>query len=198
MEYAKLALSLAWPQLAVGVVWFVAGLAALRYALKTKRPIFLWGGIAALLLSLSEVLSPLRLAYRYFTNRVYCPSTDACTIELRFGAAKFEWVIMGVAAVVFFVGLYLEVSRARKRAAANNAARAANQAAQSFAGGAAGAYQHDPSAQPATEYDYGQQGYDDPAYAQEPPGAASDRPVPDYEQPTAYRQPSAGSNSGAF
>ena len=159
MEYFKLAFSLAWPQLAVGVVWFVAGLAALRYALTTKRPVFLYGGIAALLLSLSEVLSPLRLAYRYYTNRVYCPSTDACTIELRFGAAKFEWAIVGLAAVVFFIGLYLEVSRARKRAAVTNAARAAANQAAMTAGGAAGAYQGDPSAQPGAEYDDGQQGH---------------------------------------
>jgi hypothetical protein len=195
MEYFKLAFSLAWPQIAVGVVWLVVGLAALRYALTTKRPVFLYGGIAALLLSLSEVLSPLRLAYRYYTGRVYCPSTDACTIELRFGAAKFEWVIVGVAAIVFFVGLYLEVSRARKRAAANNAARAVANHAAAAAGGSADGYQGNPSAQPFTEYDDGQQGYYDAAYAQEPTSAS---PTPDYDQSTAYRRPSAGSGSGSF
>ncbi|HLW01732.1 MAG TPA: hypothetical protein VKT82_23950 [Ktedonobacterales bacterium] len=125
MQYASLALSLAWPQIVVAILWLGVALVALWYTRATGRPVFLFGGIAALMISLSEVLSPFRLAYRYFTHREYCASTAACTVELQFGAAKFEWLLVGIAAFVFLAGLYLEVRRARRRAAANNAARAA-------------------------------------------------------------------------
>ncbi|HEY7355526.1 MAG TPA: hypothetical protein VH590_03635 [Ktedonobacterales bacterium] len=212
MQYAHLALSVAWPQLAAGALWLLAALVALYYARATRRPIFLYGGITALLLSLSEVLSPIRLAYRYFTHRVYCGTLDDCASELQFGAAKFEWGIVALAALLFLAGLYLEVRRARRRASANNAARAAaNQRAASAppaagfapAGAFVEQYQSVPEVQPITGYGYGDatpDGYA-PALAEEgarpaqafyPAGEAED------EQPTFYRRPEPGPGSGPF
>ncbi len=167
MQYAGLALSLAWPQIVVAMLWFGAALVALWYARATRRPVFLFGGIAALMISLSEVLSPLRLAYRYFTHREYCFSTATCTVELQFGAAKFEWVIVGMAAFVLATGFYLEVRRARRRAAANNAARAAARNAAMAAASAGGAV---PAGAFAGQYQ---------AAAEEPAGAGSGDMLPD-------------------
>lgn len=211
MQYARLALSVAWPQLAAGALWLVVALVALYYARATRRPIFLYGGITALLLSLSEVLSPIRLAYRYFTHRVYCGSLDACASELQFGAAKFEWGIAALAALLFLAGLYLEVRRARRRATANNAARAAaSQRAMSAAtaglapaGAFVGQYQSAPEAQPITSYGYGDampDGYD-PAFAgdgAEPAQAAYLTAEAEEEQSAFYRRPAPGSGSGPF
>ena len=46
MQYASIALSLAWPQIVVGILWLVVGLASLRYRLATQRPSFSvwWNG----------------------------------------------------------------------------------------------------------------------------------------------------------
>ncbi|HEU5370424.1 MAG TPA: hypothetical protein VFU69_18275 [Ktedonobacterales bacterium] len=204
MQYARLALSVAWPQLAAGALWLVVALVALYYARATRRPVFLYGGITALLLSLSEVLSPIRLAYRYFTHRVYCGSLDDCAAELQFGAAKFEWGIVALAALLFLAGIYLEVRRARRRAAASNAARAA--ASQRVMGAAppegftpagafAGQYQTASVAQPITSYGY------DPAFAEdgaEPAQAPDLTTASEDEQPAFYRRPAPGSGSGSF
>jgi hypothetical protein len=210
MQYARLALSVAWPQIVVAALWLVVALVALYYARATRRPIFLFGGMTALLLSLSEVLSPIRLAYRYFTHRAYCPTIDACIIDLRFGAAKFEWGIVALAALLFLAGLYLEIRRARRRAAANNAARAsASQRAmrgspaqeRAPAGTAAGQYQGAPQGQHASNYSAAMPGSYDAAFAEEaasPPRASDFAAAPEDEQPTFYRRPSAGFGSGPF
>jgi len=154
MQYVSIALSLAWPQIVVAIFWFAAGLLALRYALATRRPVFTWGGLAALLIALSEILSPLRLALRYFTNRLTCPTADACTTELQFGAAKYEWLLVGLAAVLFGVGIFLEVARARRRAQTNNAARAAQQRGMPVPAGAhVSHHPASPVSQPFPEYD---------------------------------------------
>src|SRR5262249_28479438 len=108
----------------------------------------------------SEVLSPIRLALRYFTNRLTCPTADACTIELQFGAAKFEWVLVGLAAVLFGVGVFLEVARARRRAQANNVARAAQQRAMAAPAGAhVSQHPANPVSQPFPSYDAALPGY---------------------------------------
>ena len=198
MEYLTLALSLAWPQIVVAVLWLLVGLVALRYRLMTKRPIFLFAGIAALLLSPSEILSPLRLALRYVTHRVYCPSTDACTVELQFGAAKYEWLLVGLAAVIFFVGLYLEVARARRRAEANNAVgAAADKVSKSAPASAfAGSYQGDVAAPSTADYGAAPRNGSDQGPLEDL--LDDDLAPPEYEQPRAYRRPAPGSGSGPF
>ncbi len=202
MEYIRLALSLAWPQIVVAVLWFVAALAALRYARITKRPLFLFGGIAALLLSASEILSPARLAERYFTNRVYCPSVDACTSELRFGAAKYEWLIAAMAALVFGVGLYLEIAYARRRAAAKNAARAASSALAASsarepapAGVFVGQHQAASAAQSVVGYGAAQPEDALPAMSESPAGAADLVLPAEDEQPPLYERPAPDTGS---
>lgn len=200
MQYLSLAFSLAWPQITVAILWFIVALAALRYARATRRPVFLWGGMAALLLSLSEVLSPLRLAYRYFSHRISCPSYDACAVELQFGAAKFVWPIVGLAAVLFFVGFYLDVARARRRAAANNAARAAAsrqpKAAPVPAGAYAGSYQGAPE-QPITAYSETQQASADHRFSQGLVDADLATSAGDEQPPFSY-QPRSDSESEPF
>ncbi len=201
MEYTRLALSLSWPQMVVAILWFAAGLAALWYARATRRPIFLFSSIAAFILSGSAILSPARLAYRYLTNQVFCPSVDTCTIELRFGGAKYEWLMEAIAALVLVAGFYLEVARARRRAAANNAARAAasraaaNKAAASArptggiapSGGFAGQYHPGPGAQPNSRYGAAVPGGVDPAPARDHTQPAEDG------QATLYGKPTSGS-----
>jgi hypothetical protein len=202
MQYAGLALSLAWPQMLVAILWFGVALVALWYRRDTGRPIFLFGGIAALLISLSEVLSPLRTALRYFTHREYCTTTSACTLELQFGAAKYEWLLVGIAAFVFLVGIFLEIRRARRRAAANNAARAAAASkaalASASAGGAvsgdalAGQYQAASGGQAVARYDDALLDGSAGAFAGESAAVPSD------EQPTYYRRPPGSSQGGPF
>jgi hypothetical protein len=203
MQYINLALSLAWPQMVVAVLWLGAGLAALWYARATRRPIFLFGAITSLLLALSEVLSPLRLAYRYVTHRVDCASTSGCATELQFGAAKYEWILVGLAALVLLAGFYREVARARRRAAANRAARAVAQqpamaaAPAPFAGYSPAAA----AAQPITGYDAALPDEDDSAFSAEfaDPALTLDlAPPAEPEEPTFYRRPAAGSGSGPF
>ncbi|HEY7348729.1 MAG TPA: hypothetical protein VH599_10475 [Ktedonobacterales bacterium] len=207
MQYLDLALSLAWPQIVVAILWFVAGVVALRYARATRRPLFLFSGIAALLLAGSEVLSPARLAYRYFTHRVSCVSFDACSDELLFGAAKFEWLIGGIAALALLIGVVLEVSRARRRAKAKNAARVGSNVTLGVSPGAGvvpaaasvGHYQAVPVSQPIN--DYGAETPDDlgptlsGGFADSALASDFGPPLED-EQPTFYRRPAPGSGSG--
>lgn len=171
MQYIGTAFSLAWPKLLIAVLWLVAGLAALWYARITRRPLFLFSGIAALLLSGSQILSPARLAYQYFNHRLSCASLDSCTNDLLYGAARFEWLIGGLAALVLVIGIFLEVAYARRRARANLAARAARDAAR-VANAA-------PVAAPPAEAEQ-------PALSMQP-AAGSD---------TVSRQPATGSDGG--
>lgn len=129
MQYIGTAFSLAWPKLLIAALWLIAGLAALWYARITRRPLFLFSGTAALLLAGSQVLSPARLAYQYFNHRLSCASLDSCTNDLLYGAARFEWLVGGIAALLLVIGIFLEVAYARRRARANLAARAARDAA---------------------------------------------------------------------
>jgi hypothetical protein len=214
MQYFGRALALSWPQLLVGILWLAVALMALRYARATRRPIFLYSGITALLLMFSEVLSPIRIAYHYFTHNLLCATTTQCKVELLSGAYKYEQLIDGIAVLVFLLGLYLEVSRARRRAAASSAARAANTAApgvppvgansagayagpyqaaplgaNSPTGAFAGPYQAAPQGQPIGSYDAMIPDDFDPAA---PPRFS---PPAEEDQPTLYRRPASGSGS---
>jgi hypothetical protein len=178
MQYVRLALSLAWPEILIAVLWLAVLLLALRYALATRRPIFLFSGIAALLLTVSAVLSPARAAYLYFSHRTFCYGVDDCTVQLLFGAAKYKWVLDGLAALLLLVGLFVEVSRARRRAAARNAARANTAANAAMSAPPAGG--DAPAGEFANQYPGGFVGQ----YQAAP---ASDlAPSPESERPTSY------------
>ncbi len=129
MQYLGKVVALAWPVFLLVALWFVVGAVALFYARSTRRPLFLFAGLSALALSVSQSLSPLRAAYRHVTHQYLCTTSEQCKAQVLFGAYKYEWLVDGLAVVLLLLGIILEVSRARKRAARSNAARAANQAA---------------------------------------------------------------------
>ncbi len=203
LQYFGRAMQVVWPEVLLAVFWLIAGLVALFYARSTRRPIFLFGGLTALLLMTEQLLSPARLAYRYLSHKTSCGNTAACKIDLLFGAYKYEWLIDGLAVLVLLAGILLEVSRARKRAARNTAARNGATGVPVAAGGAsaapgAGQYQTPPAAQPMTSY-----GAPMPAaYNHGAPNAFSNPgtaptflPLPDDEQQTFYPRPRPGSGS---
>jgi len=203
LKYFGEALGVIWPVLLLAILWLIVGIVALFYARSTRRPIFLFGGLTALLLMLDQLLSPVRVVYRYVSHQPLCSNRAACKIDLLFGAYKYEWLVVGLAAIVLLIGIVLEVSRARKRAARNTAARNAALGAPSATGGAspapfAGQYQAPPAVQAMTSY--GAPAPD--AYHPGVPDASGDPgtaptflPLSDDEQSTLYQHPRPGSGS---
>ncbi len=117
--------ALLWPVLLLALLWLVVGMLALIYARATRRPIFLFSGLAALLLVVEHLLSPGRVFYHYLNSQpVY--GGQRGRLDLLFGAYKYEWLVDGLAATLLLAGIIWEVVRARRRAARNHAARAAS------------------------------------------------------------------------
>lgn len=163
MRYLGQALAY-WPAFFLAALWLVAGLVGLWYARSTRRPIFLWSGLAALLLAAERLLSPARFLFHYLSTHAFYGGGNvaAIRIEFLFGAYKYEWLVDGLAVLSLLLGLILEVRRARRRAIRNTASQAAGQAAM---GEPAAAF-------PASESGFAQ-------------------PHPD-DQPTLYQRPPTG------
>jgi hypothetical protein len=178
MRYLSQALAY-WPAFLLAALWLVAGLVALRYASSTRRPIFLWGGLAALLLAVERMLSPMRFLLHYLSTHTFYGGGNVATIriEFLFGAYKYEWVVDGLAVLSFLLGLLLEVRRARRRAIRNAAAQAAGPAAMD---------------DPATAFPAAGNGYAQPQPAQPTPADRFGAPT----QPT-FAPPLAGSGFSA-
>ena len=113
---------LLWPSMALAGIWLVVALVALWYARSTRRPIFLFGGLAGLLLMLGELLSPGRIVYHYLTGHPI-PGGTAGKVDLLLGAYKYQIAVEALGAILLLVGLVREVSRARKRATQRSATR---------------------------------------------------------------------------
>ncbi len=200
MQYLGKVIALAWPVFLLVALWFVVGAVALFYARSTRRPIFLFAGLSALALAVSQSLSPLRAAYRHLTHQYLCTTSEQCKAQVLFGAYKYEWLVDGLAIALLLLGVILEVSRARKRAARSSAARAANQAAMGApvaagtASGPSSAGQY--YAQPVTGY--GAPPLD--SFAPAAPDAPGDLTAPTSSSPgpandpaTLYQRPAPGS-----
>lgn len=206
MQYLGKVVALAWPVALLAILWLVVGIVALYYARSTRRPIFLFVGLSALLLVVAQSLSPLRAAYRHFSHQYLCTTTEQCKVEILFGAYKYEWLVDGLAVLLLLCGVLLEIRRARRRAAQGSAVRAAAQSpmgAPVAAGAApaapfAGQSYAQPAAQPMTGY-----GAPPPdAFGQDMPDAYGDQtaptnivPWPKDERPTLYQRPASGSGS---
>ncbi len=117
---------LLWPSMVLAGIWLVVGLVAFWYARSTRRPIFLFSGIGALLMMVGQILSPARLAYHYLQG-VPIPGGQAGRFELLVGAYKYQIAVEAIGALFFLAGLVREVMFARRRARLN-AARASETA----------------------------------------------------------------------
>jgi hypothetical protein len=117
---------LLWPSMVLAGLWLVVSLVAFWYAHSTRRPIFLFSGIGALLMMAGQVLSPVRLAYHYLLG-ISIPGGQAGRVELLVGAYKYQIAIEAMGALLFLAGLVREVMFARRRAR-TRAARAAEAA----------------------------------------------------------------------
>jgi hypothetical protein len=120
MKLVLKALELLWPSVVLAGIWLVVALAALWYARSTRRPIFLWSGLGALLLMVGEVISPLRVALHYLRGTPI-PGGTAGKVEMLVGAYKYQIAVEALGAILLLVGIGLEVSRARRRARSNSA-----------------------------------------------------------------------------
>ena len=151
MQYLGKVLAVIWPVLFLAALWFIVGLVALYYARSTRRPIFLFSGLAALLLVVERLLSPGRVVIRYLRGQHVSGGTLG-KLDLLFGAYKYEWVVEGLAVIVLLVGIILEVRRARQRA------RRAQTVPSAGAAGMvepAGAYAQPSAAQPGASHNFG-------------------------------------------
>lgn len=182
MRYLGQALAY-WPAFLLAALWLVVGLVALWYARSTRRPIFLWCGIAALLLVMERLLSPTRFLLHYLSTHTFYGGRNvaAIRIEFLFGAYKYEWVLDGLAVLSLLLGLILEVRRARRRATRSTTAPAAGPAAMNapataFTASGNGFAQQQP-AQPITSYRS---------------GTLDPQALPEDEQPTLYQRPPTG------
>ncbi|HEY7126158.1 MAG TPA: zinc ribbon domain-containing protein [Ktedonobacterales bacterium] len=106
---------LLWPSLVLAGLWLVVSLVAFWYARSTRRPVFLFSGIGALLMMAGQVLSPARLAYHYLKG-IPIPGGLQGRIELLVGAYKYQIAIEAIGALFFLAGLVREVMLARRRA----------------------------------------------------------------------------------
>ena len=207
MRYLHQALAY-WPLFLLAALWLLVGLAALYYARTTRRPIFLFSGLAALALMVERLLSPARFLFHYLTTHAFYGGNNPSEvkIEFLFGAYKYEWLVDGAAALLLLLGVILEIRRARRRAAQSNAARSAGQSPMGATGAAgaapvtpfAGQYYTEPTVQPMTGY-----GAPPPdGFAQEALNAVGDQTAPTTvaplsadERPTLYGRPTSGSGS---
>jgi hypothetical protein len=119
------AIKLLWPSMVLAAIWLAVGLVGLWYARATRRPIFLWSGLGALLLMLGEVVSPLRVAYNYLKGTPI-PGGTVGKIQVLVGAYKYQIAIEALGAIMLLVGIVLEVARARRRARSSAPAPAVN------------------------------------------------------------------------
>jgi hypothetical protein len=126
MKLVVKALELLWPSVALAGLWLVIALVAFWFARSTRRPIFLYSGLGALLLVLGEVISPVRVAFHYWRGTPI-PGGTAGKVEVLVGAYKYQIAIEAVGAFLFLIGIVREVMVARRRAR-SNAARAAGTA----------------------------------------------------------------------
>lgn len=158
MQYLGKVLAVIWPVLFLAALWLIVGLVALFYARSTRRPIFLFSGLAALLLMVERLLSPGRVVIRYLQGQHVSGGTLG-KLDLLFGAYKYEWVVEGLAVIVLLVGIILEVRRARQRARRTQAAQTAGAGGMAEpAGGGdilAGAYAQPFAAQPGASHNFG-------------------------------------------
>lgn len=127
MQYAGRALAILWPVLIVSGLWLIGGLVALFYARATRRPIFLFSGLAALLLIVEHLISPARIALHYLQHKHIYTGTFGI-LDMVAGGYKVEWLIEALAAALLLLGIILEVRRARQRAVRAQMARAAGAA----------------------------------------------------------------------
>lgn len=161
MQYLGKVIALIWPVLFLAALWLIAGLVALYYARSTRRPIFLFSGLAALLMVVERLLSPGRVVIHYLRGQHVSGGTVG-KLDLLFGAYKYEWVVEGLAVIVLLVGIILEVRRARQRARRAQAAPSAGAAGmeEPASGGdvLAGAYTQPSAAQPGASHNFGRAG----------------------------------------
>ncbi len=111
---------LLWPSMVLAGLWLVVSLVAFWYLRSTRRPVFLFSGIGALLMMTGQVLSPARLAYHYVKG-LPIPGGQVGRIELLVGAYKYQIAIEAIGALLFLTGLVREVMLARRRARARAA-----------------------------------------------------------------------------
>jgi len=186
-----------WPQFLLAALWLVAGIAALYYARSTRRPLFLLSGLAALLLMLERLLSPLRFLLHYLSTHSFYGGGNvaAIRIEFLFGAYKYEWVLDGLAVLALLAGVLLEIRRARQRArriALPPAGMAASGAPSSAFPPAGNGFAKPQPAQPIANYGVGA-----PTQATlvpPQPGGFEPQVLPEDERPTLYQRSPAGPN----
>src|SRR5262245_43643921 len=107
MKYVIEAIKLLWPSVVLAGIWIAVSLASFWYARTTRRPIFVFSGVAALFMMVGEVLSPARIAYHYISG-IHIPGGVAGRVEVLVGAYKYQIAIEAVGAVFFLVGIFRE------------------------------------------------------------------------------------------